>query len=406
MLRAKSGKGLLVMILIFTLAACGKSPSVKSLEHDISQTITKKQVDQDELESLEQRYQKLTDSEKRQVANYQELQEIQRKMDQLAIDHVETLINSINPSVLDGQDSIQKARRAYDDLTDDQQAYVANFSDLLQAEKKFKETVFTQTFQLMDKMSDLEVRDLAAVDTLKTLYSKLTASQIQHLPQNYQVIDSFIKNYKINLFDYLVDNSSYQSGLTNGQQTQELLNLIQIYKLLSAEDQTQAQQIETFKKMIQNYLFYYNNRQWDDPVFQRYRYLQECQKIPFEKLTKYPSSLKNRKIKITGQIIKSKHGSLIQPAHLWIQEDNKPDQIYRLTDLRIAKEPKLKVGDSLSFYGGYMGLEDGEPQIDLRYTELDNLGVITNNDPLMKINFDEALEDKRLELYKAAKTIQ
>ena len=64
------------------------------------------------------------------------------------------------------------------------------------------------------------------------------------------------------------------------------------------------------------------------------------------------------------------------------------------------------MGDSLSFYGGYMGLEDGEPQIDLRYTELDNLGVITNNDPLMKINFDEALEDKRLELYKAAKTIQ
>lgn len=406
MLRSKLGKGLLVMILIFTLTACGKSPSVKSLEQDISQTITKKQVSQAELESLEQRYQKLTDSEKRQVANYQELQELQRKMDQLAIDHVESLIKSINPSVLDGQDSIQKARRAYDDLTDDQQAYVVNFSDLLQAEKQFKETVFAQTFQLMDKMSDLEVQDLAAVDTLKTLYSKLTASQIQRLPQTYQGIDSFIKDYKINLFDYLVDNSSYQSGLTNGQQTQELLNLIQIYQLLSAEDQTQAQKIETFKKMIQNYLFYYNNRQWDDPVFQRYRYLQECQKIPFEKLTKYPASLKNRKIKITGQIIKSNHGSLIQPARLWIQEDNKPDQIYRLTDLRIAKEPKLKVGDSLSFYGSYMGLEEGEPQIDLRYTDLDNLGVITNNDPLMKINFDEALEDKRLELYKAAKTIK
>ncbi len=95
------------------------------------------------------KYDTLLDAEKK----YQELKEAADKeaADRAAAKAVDDKIEAIGNVTLEKREAIQNARTAYDELSDDQKAYVTKLQDLKDAEKELKELEFVEEKEIAKK---------------------------------------------------------------------------------------------------------------------------------------------------------------------------------------------------------------------------------------------------------------
>lgn len=133
---------LLALVLVFSLAACGKSEAVKNVEGLISSIGEVDLEKEASIKSAEDAYNALAEEEKADVASYEELKAAREKYDTLkkeaaekakkeaAIKNVEELIGKINAVDLENASKIQAAKKAYDKLPEEDRAKVKKGNEL------------------------------------------------------------------------------------------------------------------------------------------------------------------------------------------------------------------------------------------------------------------------------------
>ncbi len=122
---------LLILVLAFSLTACGKSEAVKNVEAEITALETISLDSKADIEKIEADYNALTEDEQKKVENMDALDSAK------AILQVVEQIETVNSAP--GKDAVEAARTAYDGLDDGAKARVANYSDLESAEKVLKD---------------------------------------------------------------------------------------------------------------------------------------------------------------------------------------------------------------------------------------------------------------------------
>ena len=111
------------------------------------------------------------------------------KINKLAVDEVEVLIDNIGTVDLTSEPAIKLARNAYDALTDEQKELVTNYKVLTDAEAKYKQLVDEATQAVIDKAAAEGVENLinaigevtkdskTAIENARTAYNNLTENQ-------------------------------------------------------------------------------------------------------------------------------------------------------------------------------------------------------------------------------------
>ena len=84
-------------------------------------------------------YDALSEENKAKVTNYDKLVAAEKKLSKLQIEHVEKLIDAIGTVTLDKEDKIKEAKEAYDALTDSQKKQVSNYDVLKKAIEKLEQ---------------------------------------------------------------------------------------------------------------------------------------------------------------------------------------------------------------------------------------------------------------------------
>lgn len=103
----KSTCVILLFLACFLLYSCGKSEAVISVEEQISQIGSIDEFSKITTDSIETQYEALSDSEKKKVENYADLQEAQKEYDNLIASKVVARIDEIGEVTKDSYPKIK-----------------------------------------------------------------------------------------------------------------------------------------------------------------------------------------------------------------------------------------------------------------------------------------------------------
>ncbi|MGM9640016.1 MAG: S-layer homology domain-containing protein [Faecousia sp.] len=145
-------------------------------------------------------YDALTEDQKALVSNYETLTEAEEMLkalqkaaaDEQAAAQVSALIDAIGTVTLDSQEAIEKARVAYDALTEDQKALVTNYERLTEAEAilnklKADKAAADAVMEKIDAIGTVTLDSQEAITEARTAYEALTKDQ-KALVSNYDVL--------------------------------------------------------------------------------------------------------------------------------------------------------------------------------------------------------------------------
>ncbi|MBQ3049380.1 MAG: hypothetical protein IJC94_05440 [Oscillospiraceae bacterium] len=201
---------LLVLVMTFSLCACGKSEAAKNCETLIS-AIGEVTLDSESvIVAAEKAYAALTPEEKEQIADSAEtLTSSRTAYDELVIEshtsEVVDLIDAVGEVTLDSEEAIIAAEKAYSLLTADEksrieesgdrlaemrEAYDAAVQKAIQEEKeaRMKENA-NKVITAIDAIGDVTLDSKFAVTSAREQYNALTAEEKQ-LVTNYSVLES------------------------------------------------------------------------------------------------------------------------------------------------------------------------------------------------------------------------
>lgn len=150
------------------------------------------------IKAAEGKYDALTAKCKRHVKNKKVLKQAKNDWNQLKADEAIEQINEIGEVTIDSKEEISKAKKVYDELSDDQKKLVNNYQALENAEKQF-ETVQVQT--LVTRIDALD----KSVPINKDMKQELTSIQT-----NYNALNETQKANVTNFSDYQKIYESYR----------------------------------------------------------------------------------------------------------------------------------------------------------------------------------------------------
>lgn len=193
---------LLVMVMVFTLTACGKSEAAQSVDDMISSLEAVDENSRAAIEEAEAAYNALSDKEKQSLDNYAHLEEVRSTFDELMANQVVTAISWIGLVTENSWNDIQNARQMYDSLTDVEQTLVSNYSDLIAAEEQYINIKISPVEELITQIPAYN----PAGDTLPDGFIKA----VESANEAYEGLDSELKP-KVSNHDDLVSATTYLS---------------------------------------------------------------------------------------------------------------------------------------------------------------------------------------------------
>ncbi len=155
------------------------------------------------IDAARKAYDALTDAEKAKVTNFETLKSAEAKYEELKkaaqkanAEKVEKLIKAIpNPVTKASKSAIDKARKAYDGLTEEERKLVTNLKVLTGAEAAYAKLTATKTDlakaqAVMDAIKALPASpDAKSLEAVRKAYDRLTARQ-KLLVENYGVLEA------------------------------------------------------------------------------------------------------------------------------------------------------------------------------------------------------------------------
>ena len=155
-------------------------------------------------------YAKLTEDEKNKISNYQTLVDaeakyaslVQAEADKKAADEVIKLITDIGTVDKNSKSKIDAARKAYNELTDEQKKLVSNYQTLADAEAKYASLVQAEAdkkaadevIKLITDIGTVDKNSKSKIDAARKAYNNLTDEQ-KKLVNNYQTLEAAEKAY-------------------------------------------------------------------------------------------------------------------------------------------------------------------------------------------------------------------
>ena len=145
------------------------------------------------IKKAQKAYDKLTAEQQELVQNYQDLKAATEKYDELKAEEVENLISAIGEVSVDketdSENSIVKAQKAYSKLTKEQKNLVKNYADLEAAAEKYDELKAENTDKLISKIGDVTLDSEKAIEKARKAYDKLSDAQ-KELVEKYEILVS------------------------------------------------------------------------------------------------------------------------------------------------------------------------------------------------------------------------
>lgn len=155
---AAAGVAVLTVAAVVLTMVFGKSENVKALEAQIASIGTVALDDRERIETAEKMQAALKPSELKKVGNLQELEEAREAYDALYarqvtkdITDIEQRINAIGTVTLDSGDAIDEAESAYQALTDAQRQQVSNAEQIQTAKDRLQELEEAEAERLKDE---------------------------------------------------------------------------------------------------------------------------------------------------------------------------------------------------------------------------------------------------------------
>lgn len=155
---AAAGVAVLAVAAVVLTMVFGKSENVKALEAQIASIGTVALDDRERIETAEKMQAALKPSELKKVGNLQELEEAREAYDALYarqvtkdITDIEQRINAIGTVTLDSGDAIDEAESAYQALTDAQRQQVSNAEQIQTAKDRLQELEEAEAERLKDE---------------------------------------------------------------------------------------------------------------------------------------------------------------------------------------------------------------------------------------------------------------
>lgn len=229
-----------VIVSIVLIPTFGKTENAKDVIEQIKKVSQDVDADSDKsIKKVEKRYGKLTDKEKKQINNYDDLVEARNKCDELIADDVEDQIEDLSSDA--DIESIERIYSEYDDLTENQKKYVLNYEKLEQAEENYYNGFITAA---ENAISSIGYSGGKITDEQSAAIEKAVEA-CEEVPDDYQ---NKISNYKV-LVKAMDDRDNYY--LENAQKLID--NAIKNNKGFGDAEKAYNELSDIAKNKIENY---------------------------------------------------------------------------------------------------------------------------------------------------------
>lgn len=145
---------------------------------------------------------KLDEKLVKHVKEHNLLKESRNKYNQIMADHVINQINNIGEINLNSFAIIQKAQDAYDKLDDSQKELVENYSNLQLSHSKLEELQVSNVIELIEKVGTVSIDSKLSIDRARDAYNGIS-DELKKRILNYEVLEDSEKSYK----NLLIENA-------------------------------------------------------------------------------------------------------------------------------------------------------------------------------------------------------
>lgn len=182
----------LAAVLLLSLAACGKSDAAKAADEQIAAIGTVTLSSEAQIAAAEAAVSALTEDEKKQLDNAETLQKARSDYDALVLaaeaQKVDDAIAAIGTVSLSSGDAVAAARSLYDGSAADVQALVKGLPDLEAAEEQLSTLRAEQVSGLIDAIGTVSLSSGDAVQAAQEAYDALSAEDAARVA-NAQVLE-------------------------------------------------------------------------------------------------------------------------------------------------------------------------------------------------------------------------
>ena len=217
------------------------------------------------IDAAREAYNALSSADKAKVKNYKKLTAAEATYAQLERDHkaaqrVIDLIDSIGYVTLSSENKILRARAAYNSLTYAQKKLVYNYSTLLYAEERLEELKIEQVEDLIDAIGTVTLDSKAKIERARAAYNALSnaaqkkVSNLNVLVAAEKAYDKLVKEAKEEEAAKRVNEVTSQiESISEDATVEELLDAILAFDTLTEAEKTasgKAEAVEALKKQI------------------------------------------------------------------------------------------------------------------------------------------------------------
>lgn len=217
------------------------------------------------IDAAREAYNALSSADKAKVKNYKKLTAAEATYAQLEKDHkaadrVIDLIDSIGYVTLSSENKILRARAAYNSLTYAQKKLVYNYSTLLYAEERLEELKIEQVEDLIDAIGTVTLDSKAKIERARAAYNALSnaaqkkVSNLNVLVAAEKAYEKLVKEAKEEEAAKRVNEVTSQiESISEDATVEELLDAILAFDTLTEEEKTasgKAEAVEALKKQI------------------------------------------------------------------------------------------------------------------------------------------------------------
>lgn len=190
---------LLVLVLALSLCACGQSEEAKAADAAIAEIGTVDTGSKDAIDKAQAAVDALTDEDRDTLKNLDALEQAktdyQDALDAAAAAEADALIDAIGTVDTKSGDAIDKARAAFDALTDAQKARCEKEAVLTQAETDYTDALVKKVEKAIDAIGDVTEKSKKAIEKAQTAYDDAPAD-VRELVSNKDKLTKATKTYQ------------------------------------------------------------------------------------------------------------------------------------------------------------------------------------------------------------------
>ena len=140
-------------------------------------------------------YNDLTDKQKKMVKNYGTLQKVEKAYSEYKVELVVKNIDDIGTVSEESENKILTAKGLYDKLNDDEKKQIKNFNKLEEAEKEYESIIVNKCIEKINQIGTVSLESKEKIEEADKIYKSLDENN-KKLVTNYEVLKNAKKTYE------------------------------------------------------------------------------------------------------------------------------------------------------------------------------------------------------------------